>query len=196
MIPRYTRKEMAQIWEPENRFRKWLDVEIAACEAWAELGEIPKSALRNIREKADFNVKRIDEIESQVKHDVIAFLTSVAEFVGPDSRYIHKGMTSSDVLDTSLALLLKEAADLIILDIKNLMHVIRKKAFEYKDTVMIGRSHGIHAEPITFGLKMALWYEEMKRNLERMNRARDVISYGKVSGAVGTFANIPPFIEE
>ena len=196
MIERYTRKEMGKIWEPENRFKKWLDVEIAACEAWAELGEIPKSAVKNIKEKADFDIKRIDEIEAVVKHDVIAFLTSVSEFVGPDSRYIHKGMTSSDVLDTSLALLLKEAGDLIIKDIKSLMAVIKKRAFEHKDTVMIGRSHGIHAEPITFGLKMALWYEEMKRNLERMKRARDVISYGKISGAVGTFANIPPFVEE
>lgn len=196
MIERYSRKDMAEIWYPENRFRKWLDIEMAVCEAWERLGEIPKNALKNIKTKADFDIKRIDEIEAVVKHDVIAFLTSVAEFVGPDSRYIHKGMTSSDVLDTSLALLLKEAADLIILDIKNLMDVIKKRAFEHKDTVMIGRSHGIHAEPITFGLKMALWHEEMKRNLKRILRARDVISYGKISGAVGTFANIPPFVEE
>lgn len=196
MIERYTRKDMAKIWEPENKFKKWLDIEVAACEAWAKLGDIPNNAVKNIRDKACFDIKRIDEIEAVVKHDVIAFLTSVAEFVGTDSRYIHKGMTSSDVLDTSLALLLKEAADLIILDIKNLMNVIRKKAFEHKDTVMIGRSHGIHAEPITFGLKMALWHEEMKRNLERMKTAKDIISYGKISGAVGTFANIPPFVEE
>lgn len=196
MIPRYTRKEMAQIWTAENRFRKWLEIEVAAAEAWAKLGKVPVKALKNIKEKANFDIKRIDEIESVVKHDVIAFLTSVAEFAGPDSRYIHKGMTSSDVLDTSLAILLKEAAGLIITDIKDLMAVIKETAFKHKMTVMIGRSHGIYAEPITFGLKMALWYEEMQRNLERMKRARDIISYGKISGAVGTFANIPPFIEE
>ncbi|MDP2682945.1 MAG: adenylosuccinate lyase [Deltaproteobacteria bacterium] len=196
MIERYSRKEMARIWEPENKFKKWLAVEILACEAWAKLGEIPKNALNNIKTKADFNIRRIDEIERMVKHDVISFLTSVAEFIGPDSRYIHRGLTSSDILDTSLALLLKEAADLIITDIKKLMEVIKKRAFEHKNTVMIGRSHGIHAEPITFGLKMALWYEEMKRNLARMERAREIISYGKLSGAVGTFANIPPSVEE
>ncbi|MBI5047590.1 MAG: adenylosuccinate lyase [Deltaproteobacteria bacterium] len=196
MIERYSRKEMAKIWEPENRFKKWLDVEIAACEAWAKLGEIPKKALNNIKTRADFNIQRIDEIEKTVKHDVISFLTSVAEFVGPDSRYIHRGLTSSDILDTSLALLLREAADLIIADIKKLMEAIKKRAFEHKHTVMIGRSHGIHAEPITFGLKMALWYGEMKRNLVRMQRAKEIVSYGKLSGAVGTFANIPPFVEE
>ncbi|MBI3753132.1 MAG: adenylosuccinate lyase [Deltaproteobacteria bacterium] len=196
MIERYSRKEMSKIWEPENKFKKWLEVEIAACEAWARLGEIPKKLLETIKAKADFNIQRIDEIEKTVKHDVISFLTSVAEFVGPDSRYIHRGLTSSDILDTSLALLLKESADLIIADIKGLMQAIKKRAFEHKDTVMIGRSHGIHAEPITFGLKMALWYEEMKRNLARMQRAKEVISYGKLSGAVGTFANVPPFVEE
>ncbi|MFQ5586494.1 MAG: adenylosuccinate lyase [Thermodesulfobacteriota bacterium] len=196
MIERYTRREMAAIWSPENRFRRWLDVELAACEAWNRLGKIPDGSLTTIREKACFDIKRIDAIEKTVKHDVIAFLTSVAEFVGPDSRYIHMGLTSSDVLDTSLALLLKDAASLLIRDITGLMEVIRERAFEHRMTVMIGRSHGIHAEPTTFGLKMALWYDEMKRNLLRMKRARDVISYGKVSGAVGTFANLPPFVEE
>jgi adenylosuccinate lyase len=196
MIERYARKEMVKIWETENKYKKWLEVEILACEAWSRIGEIPRNALNNIKAKADFNVQRIDDIEKTVKHDVISFLTSVAEFVGHDSRYIHKGLTSSDILDTSLALLLKEAADLIITDIKRLMDVIKKRAFEHKNTVMIGRSHGIHAEPITFGIKMALWYEEMNRNLARMERAREVISYGKLSGAVGTFANIPPSIEE
>ena len=196
MIERYARKEMARIWEPENRLSKWLEVEIAACEAWSKLGKIPKKALQNIKASADFDIHRIDEIEKTVKHDVISFLTSVAEFIGPDSRYIHMGLTSSDVLDTSVALLLREASDLIIADIKGLMAVIKKRAFEHKDTVMIGRSHGIHAEPITFGLKMALWYEEMKRNHARMQRAKEIVSYGKLSGAVGTFANIPPFVEE
>jgi len=196
VIERYTRKEMGSIWEPENRFRKWLEVEIAACEAWAKLGKIPAKSLNTIVRKADFNVGRIDEIEKTVKHDVIAFLTSVAEFVGPDSRYIHMGLTSSDILDTSLALLLREAADLIISDIKGLMYVLEKRAFEHKDTPMMGRSHGIHAEPMTFGLKMALWYDEMGRNLVRMERAREVISYGKLSGAVGTFSQIDPRVEK
>ncbi|MBI5454561.1 MAG: adenylosuccinate lyase, partial [Deltaproteobacteria bacterium] len=171
MIERYSRKEMARIWEPENRFQKWLDVEIAACEAWAKLGKVPASALKTIKSKASFNIERIDEIERTVKHDVIAFLTSVAEFVGPDSRYIHMGLTSSDILDTSLALLLREASDLIIDDIKAMLVVLKNKAYEHKDTAMMGRSHGIHAEPVTFGLKMALWYDEMRRNLERMERA-------------------------
>src|SRR3972149_2151713 len=183
---------MGSIWEPSNRFRKWLEVEIAACEAWAKLGKIPQKSLNTIIKKADFNVERIDEIEKTVKHDVIAFLTSVAEFVGPDSRYIHMGLTSSDILDTSLALLLREAADLIISDIKGLMSALEKRAFEHKDTPMMGRSHGIHAEPMTFGLKMALWYDEMGRNLSRMERAREVISYGKLSGAVGPFSQIDP----
>ncbi len=195
MIERYSRKEMARIWEPENRFRKWLDVEIAACEAWAKLGKVPASALKTIKSKASFNIERIDEIERTVKHDVIAFLTSVAEFVGPDSRYIHMGLTSSDILDTSLALLLREASDLIIDDIKALLVVLKRKAYEHKDTAMMGRSHGIHAEPVTFGLKMALWYDEMRRNLERMERAREVISCGKLSGAVGTFSSIDPAVE-
>lgn len=195
MIERYSRKEMASIWEPGNRFQKWLEVEIAACEAWAKLGKIPASALKTIKSRAAFNIERIDEIERTVKHDVIAFLTSVAEFVGPDSRYIHMGLTSSDILDTSLALLLREASELIIEDIKAMLVVLKKKAFEHKDTVMMGRSHGIHAEPVTFGLKMALWYDEMRRNLERMERARDVISCGKLSGAVGTFSSIDPAIE-
>lgn len=187
---------MARIWEPENRFKKWLEVEIAACEAWHKLGKIPKGALNTIIKKADFNIERIDEIERTVKHDVIAFLTSVAEFVGPDSRYIHIGLTSSDVLDTSLALLLREAADLIIKDIKDFREALKKKAYEHKDTPMMGRSHGIHAEPTTFGLKMALWYDEMGRNLERMERAKAVISCGKLSGAVGTFSSIDPRVEK
>ncbi len=196
MIERYSRPEMALIWEPGNRFQRWLDVELLACEAWNKLGKVPKASLDNIRKRAAFDIKRIDEIERTVKHDVIAFLTSVAEFVGPDSRYIHMGLTSSDILDTSLALLLREAADLIIKDINALLLVLKRKAFEHKDTVMMGRSHGIHAEPITFGLKMALWYDEMKRNLGRMKRAKDTISCGKLSGAVGTFSSIDPFVEE
>ncbi len=196
MITRYSGSEMAKIWEPENKFQKWLDVEIAACEAWAKLGEIPKKGLDVIKKKAKFNIARIDEIEKTVKHDVIAFLTSVGENVGPDSRYIHKGLTSSDILDTSLAILMKEASALIIDDIKKLMGVLKTNAYKYKNTLQMGRSHGIHAEPITFGLKFALWYEEMGRNLARTKNARETISYGKLSGPVGTFSSIPPFIEK
>ncbi len=195
MISRYTRPVMGSIWESENRYAKWLEVEVAACEAMAEEGVIPKDAFKNIKEKAAFSVERILEIEEETKHDIIAFLTNVAEYVGPDSRYIHLGLTSSDILDTSFALLLKEAMDLIIQDVKEFMEVIKKRAFEHKSTVMIGRSHGIHAEPITFGLKLTVWYAEMKRNMKRLIEARDVISYGKLSGAVGTFANISPEIE-
>jgi len=196
MIARYTRKEMGRLWEPQNRFQKWLDVEIAACEAWTELGKIPKKALEVIREKAGFDVGRIDEIEAVVRHDVIAFLTSVAEKIGPESRYVHKGLTSSDIVDTAQSLLMKEASDIIIRDLKKLMAVLMTQAFKYKNTVCIGRSHGVHAEPMTFGLKFALWHEEAKRNLGRMERARKAISIGKFSGAVGTFSNIPVQIEE
>ena len=153
MIERYTRKEMGGIWEPENRFRTWLAIEVCACEALAQLGEIPRQSLKNIKQKASFTVERIDAIEREVKHDVIAFLTSVSEHVGEDARYIHLGLTSSDILDTSFSLLLKEAADLIIKDIEKLLRVLKKKALEHKKTVMIGRTHGIHAEPITFGFE-------------------------------------------
>jgi len=195
MIPRYTRPEMGRIWEPENRFAKWLEVEIAACEGMAEEGLIPKASLKNIRKKANFSVDRILEIEEETKHDVIAFLTNVAEYVGPDSRFIHLGLTSSDILDTSFAMQLKEAMTLIIDGVKAFMAVLKERAVEHKHTVMIGRSHGIHAEPITFGLKLAVWYAEMKRNLQRLKEALDVISYGKLSGAVGTFANVSTGVE-
>ncbi|BCB97315.1 adenylosuccinate lyase [Dissulfurispira thermophila] len=196
MIPRYTRTEMGRLWEPENRFQKWLDVEIAVCEAWAELGEIPEDALIAIKRKARFDIARIDEIEKTVKHDVIAFLTSVSEFVGPESRFIHKGLTSSDVVDTALSILMREAADIIIKDIKELMDILKEQAFRYKNTPCIGRSHGVHAEPMTFGLKFALWYEDAKRSLRRIETAKEVISIGKLSGAVGTFSNVPTKLEE
>lgn len=196
MIERYTRPEMARIWTDENRFRKWLDIEIYACEAHAELGNIPTDAVERIRSKASFDVDRINEIERTVKHDVIAFLTSVADYIGDDSRFVHLGLTSSDVLDTSFAMLLAEASDLIIDDIRRLMAAIKKRAFEHRMTPMMGRSHGIHAEPVTFGIKMALWYDEMRRNLRRMEAARETVAYGKISGAVGTFANIDPRVEE
>ena len=196
MIPRYTRPEMGKLWEQENRYQKWRDVEIAVCEAWAELGEIPKAALKTIQQKASFDVSRIDEIELTVKHDVIAFLTSVSEFVGPESRFIHKGLTSSDVVDTALSLLMREAADIIIKDLKDLMKVLKDQAFKYKDVPCMGRSHGIHAEPMTFGMKFALWYEDAKRGLKRIEAAKKGISVGKISGAVGTFSNLPPELED
>ncbi|MFP3910915.1 MAG: adenylosuccinate lyase [Desulfobacteraceae bacterium] len=195
MIERYTRPEMGRVWTDENRYQKWLDVEIAACEAMAHEGMIPKEALAQIKSRAGFSVDRILEIEAETRHDVIAFLTNVEEHVGPASRYIHLGLTSSDILDTSLALLLKEAMDLIMAGVKGFLNTLKAKAMEHKNTPMIGRSHGIHAEPITFGFKLTVWYAEMERNLTRLEQARETISYGKLSGAVGTFANIPPQVE-
>ena len=196
MIPRYTRPEMAAIWEPENRFNIWLKVEIAACEAWNRLGRIPDEALAVIRDNADFDIGRIDEIEREVKHDVIAFLSAVAEKVGPDSRFIHMGMTSSDVLDTSLSVQLVQAADLILQGLEKARDAVREKGILHRDTVMMGRSHGMHAEPTTFGLKMAVWYEELGRAAQRVRRARESVAVGKLSGAVGTYSNIPPEVEE
>ncbi len=196
MIERYTRPEMGKIWELENKYRRWLDVEVAVCESMAELGLIPEEAAREIREKADFDVARIDEIEKETKHDVIAFLTNVAEYVGDAARYIHLGLTSSDILDTAFALQLKEASAILKKDIEQLLKTLKRRAFEHKRTVMIGRSHGIHAEPITFGLKLALWYSEMTRNLERLKRATECVCYGKISGAVGTYANVDPRVEK
>ena len=196
MIPRYTRPEMAKIWTEQRKFETWLEIELLVCEALSELGEIPSEAVKEIREKSKFDVQQINEIEKVTKHDMIAFLTNVGESIGPLSRYLHYGLTSSDILDTSLALLLKEASEIILQDIHRFLEILKKKAFQHKETLMIGRSHGVHAEPITFGLKMALWYDEMKRNLIRMERAKEAVSVGKISGAVGTFAHIPPFVEE
>ena len=196
MIERYTLPKMGKVWEPYNRFARWLQVEILVCEARAKEGMIPLKSLDNIKKKANFSIDRIKEIEAEAKHDVIAFLTNVEECVGPDARFIHVGLTSSDILDTALALQLKEAMQIIIDDIRNLLVILKEKAFEHKNTVMIGRSHGIHAEPITFGLKLAVWYSEMKRNLGRLEQALDIIGYGKISGAVGTFANVSPKVEK
>ncbi len=196
MIPRYSREPMSAIWGPENRYRKWLEIELLACEALARKGVIPKESLANIKKRANFDVGRIDEIEKTTKHDVIAFLTSVSEFVGEDSRFIHMGLTSSDILDTSLAVLLKEASDILLAGLDRLLALLKQKALLHKDTLMIGRTHGIHAEPTTFGLKMALWYVEMKRNRERMARAKETVSAGKISGAVGTFSFVEPDVEE
>ena len=187
---------MSSIWEPENKFKIWLKVEILACEALAKKGEIPKSALKDIQTKSQFNVDRIDEIEREVKHDVIAFLTCVAEHVGESARYMHMGMTSSDVLDTALAVQMKQSATLILKELSAFKVVLERQAKKYKLTPTIGRSHGIHAEPLTFGLKIANWYEEVKRNINRLKRARQTIAYGQISGAVGTFACIDPDVEE
>jgi adenylosuccinate lyase len=195
MIPRYTTKVMERIWSDQNRYQKWLDVEIAACEAWEKLDRIPQASLNNIKRNARFEVKRIEEIEAITRHDVIAFVTCVGEHVGGDDRFIHMGLTSSDVLDTALALLLKESGEVILQDIFDLMEAIKQRAYEFKHTPVMGRSHGIHAEPITFGLKLALWYAEMERNAKRMQEAIEMVAYGKISGAVGTFANIPPVVE-
>ena len=196
MIERYTRPEMGQIWTLENRYRKWLDVEIAVCEVLAERGIIPSQDLTEIKSRANFNVERITEIEQVTHHDVIAFLTNVGEYVGPAARHIHQGMTSSDMLDTAMALLLAQASDILLEDIEELLQVLKRRAYEFKDTVMIGRSHGIHAEPITFGLKFANWHAEMHRNQERLRHAKESVRVGKISGAVGTYANIDPTIEE
>ncbi|PLX41997.1 MAG: adenylosuccinate lyase [Deltaproteobacteria bacterium] len=196
MVPRYTKPEMAAIWTDENRFKKWLDVEVYACEGWNKLGKIPDDSLKVIQERAAFEVDRILEIEEEVKHDVIAFLTNVAEHVGPDSRFIHMGMTSSDVLDTALAMQLVEASDLLIAQTEKLTAAIGERAEEFKMVPQMGRSHGIHAEPVTFGIKLASWYDEMTRNLSRLARAREAVAVGMISGAVGTFANIEPSVEE
>ena len=196
MIARYTRPQMGAVWSDENRYRTWLKVEIAACEAHARLGRLTANALEIIQEKADFDVKRILKIEETVKHDVIAFLTNVAEYVGPESRFIHLGMTSSDLLDTALACQIKEAAEIIKKDLHAIIDVLRDQALKYKNTVCIGRSHGIHAEPTTFGLKMALWFDEMQRNLQRFERVAASAARGMISGAVGTYAFIDPQVQE
>lgn len=196
MIERYTLKQMAEIWGEERKFKIWLDIEIAICEAYCKLGVIPEADLKVIRERARVDVKRINEIEKETRHDVVAFIQAISESVGPSSKWIHMGVTSSDILDTSFSLLLKEASSLLIEDVKKLMEVLREKAIAYKYVPMIGRTHGIHAEPVTFGLKMVHFYDEMRRSLERLTAAKERISVGKISGAVGTYAHVPPFVEE
>ncbi|MCB9800260.1 MAG: adenylosuccinate lyase [Candidatus Omnitrophica bacterium] len=195
MIERYTNPEMGKIWTEQNKVQKWLDVELRALEALALYGYIPKNIPAKVRKKAGFNLKRIHEIEKVVNHDVIAFLTNLAEKVGPVGRYVHYGLTSSDILDTALAVQIKEATALLLKELKNLLKALRFQARKHRNTLMVGRSHGIHAEPTTFGLKMALFYEEFKRNLVRLERADETIGYGKISGAVGTFANVDPRVE-
>jgi len=196
LIPRYTLPQMGKIWTDENKFRTWLEVEITVAEVQAELKIIPKDEVAQIRERANFDIDRILQIEKEVKHDVIAFLTNVGEFVGEASRFLHLGMTSSDLLDTANALLMKQAGEILIEDIEKFRSVLQKRALEHKWTVCIGRSHGIHAEPTTFGLKLALWYDEMNRNLRRLKSSVENISYGKLSGAVGTFAHMDPIVEK
>lgn len=196
MIPRYTRHEMARIWEPENRFRIWFEIEAHACDAQAELGVIPKEAAKAVWERGKWEIDRIDEIERETRHDVIAFLTNLAEYVGPEARFVHQGMTSSDVLDTCLAVQLTQAADLLLADMDALLAALKRRAYEHKNTVTIGRSHGIHAEPTTFGLKLAGHYAAFARGRERLVQARQDIATCAISGAVGTFANIDPRVEE
>ena len=199
MIPRYSRPDMVAIWSPETKFRIWFEIEAHACDALADLGAIPKSAAETIWEKggkAEFDVARIDEIEAVTKHDVIAFLTHLAEFVGPDSRFVHQGMTSSDVLDTTINIQLVRAADILLSGMDRVLAALKARAFEHKDTIRIGRSHGIHAEPTTMGLTLARFYAEMDRNRARLVAARAEIATGAISGAVGTFANIDPRVEE
>jgi len=204
MIPRYTRDVMVKLWSPEEKLRAWCLVEFYACEAWYKLGKVPKKDYKVIKEKLSpymkkgftvENIKRVEEIEKETKHDVIAFLTHLSEIIGPSGRYLHLGMTSSDMLDTAMAWLMKRAMEIIIEDLGRIKKILKDRAHEFKDTLMIGRTHGIHAEPITFGLKIALWYEEAKRNEKRLLNALETISYGKISGAVGTFAHVPPEVE-
>ena len=196
MIDRYTLPEMGALWSEESKFQKWLDVEIAVCEVHAEMGTIPRDALEQIKSRAKFSVARIDEIEKTTNHDVIAFTTNLAESIGEASRFVHYGLTSSDVVDTANALLLRDACDLLLQKIDGLREVLKRRAIEFKDTPQVGRTHGIHAEPTSFGLSFALWFDEMRRNRERLQRAKATVSVGKISGAVGAFAHLDPVVEE
>lgn len=195
MLERYSRPEMRAIWTEQNKFQAWLEVELYSCEAWAELGVIPKEDVALLREKATFDIDRIYEIELETRHDVIAFTRAVSETVGPERKWVHYGLTSTDVVDTANGYLLRQANTILRQDIVNFIEILRTQAIQYKDTAMMGRTHGVHAEPTTFGLKLALWYEEMKRNLERFDHAANNVQFGKISGAVGTYANIDPFVE-
>ncbi|MDM5304417.1 adenylosuccinate lyase [Peribacillus frigoritolerans] len=196
MIERYTRPEMGNIWTEKNRFNAWLEVEILACEAWSELGVIPKEDVKLLRENATFDVDRINEIEKDTRHDVVAFTRAVSETLGEERKWVHYGLTSTDVVDTALSYVIKQANEILSKDLNNFVEILKNKAKEHKYTVQMGRTHGVHAEPTTFGLKLALWYQEMKRNVERFEEARKNIEVGKISGAVGTYANIDPFVEK
>lgn len=199
MIKRYTLEKMGHIWSEKNKFRKWLDVEIAVCKAWNKLGKIPDNALKEIIEKTyidDKTIERINELDKVYNHDVLAFITAIAEQIGENGRYVHLGLTSSDVIDTALGLILKESVELLEKDVEELLDILKENALKYKDTVMMGRTHGVHAEPMVFGLKFALWYEEFKRHRERLKHTKEVVCVGAISGAVGTYSNIPPELEE
>src|SRR6476661_2002781 len=196
MIPRYTLPEMGGLWSEENKFQKWLEVELAVCEVHAEMGTIPAEAVAEIKARAKFSVARINEIEQTTNHDVIAFTTNLAENIGEASRFVHYGLTSSDVVDTANALLLKQSCDILLAKIDEMLPVLKRRAYEFKDTPQIGRTHGIHAEPTSFGLVWALWYSEMQRNRERLEKAKAIVSVGKISGAVGAFAHLTPDFEE
>ena len=196
MLERYTRPEMGSVWSEENRFRAWLEVEILACEAWAQLGVIPWADVEKIRKNAGFDLDRIRAIEAETRHDVVAFTRAVSETLGEERKWIHYGLTSTDVVATAQSYLIKQANHILLRDLESLLAVLKERAVEHKDTVMIGRTHGVHAEPTTFGLKLALWYDEMGRNLQRFKAAAENIEVGKISGAVGTYANIDPFVEE
>ena len=196
MIDRYTRDEMGSIWTEEAKFKRWLEVEIAVCEGWESIGKIPKGTAEKIRKKAKFDVKRIGEIEKTTRHDVVAFLENVRESLGEEGDYLHFGITSSDTIDTAMALALKSSSEILIKDLSETLETLKRRAYEFKETLMIGRSHGIHGEPISFGFVLALWYAEMKRNLKRLEEAKEAISYGKISGSMGTFANVPLEVEE
>ncbi len=196
MLDRYTRPEMAKIWSQHNQYQSWLEVEIAVDEAWAKLGVVPQEDVDKINAKATFDENRIAEIEAVTHHDVVAFTRDVSESLGEERKWIHYGMTSTDVVDTAQGYRLKQANDILRADLKHLTEVIKKQALKYKDTVMIGRTHGVQAEPTTFGLKLARWYSEMNRNIKRFDRAAAEVEAGKISGAVGTFANVPPFVEK
>src|SRR5512136_2689898 len=195
MIDRYTRPVMGCIWTEENKYRKWLAVELAVCEAWARLGKIPRSDLKVIKDKAGFSVERIDEIEKVVKHDIIAFLTSVAEKVGPSSRHIHLGLTSYDVVDTALSLHIKESLEKVLVDLRAFHKLLKRQALKHRLTVCIGRTHGVHAEPITFGFKILVWYEEIGRQIVRLESAVRTIAVGRISGSVGTYIHLDPRVE-
>jgi adenylosuccinate lyase len=196
MIERYTLPEMGAVWSEENKFQKWLDVEIAVCEVHAEMGTIPSDAVEEIKQRASFTVERINEIEKTTDHDLIAFTTNLAESIGEAARFVHYGLTSSDVVDTANALLLRDACDILLKRIDSLMEVLKRRAFEFRATPQVGRTHGIHAEPTSFGLTFALWHDEMRRNIERLQRARETVTVGKISGAVGAFAHLDPIVEE
>ena len=198
MIKRYTRKEIGEVWSDLNKFRKWWEVELAVCKAWNTLGKIPDDALKDIEQKVvidENTLDKINEYERTYKHDVLAFISAVSGQVGENGRYIHLGLTSSDVIDTALALLMREAVDILLGDVERILEVLKELSFKHKKTLMMGRTHGVHAEPITLGLKFAVWYDEMRRNYERLERAKERVSYGKISGAVGTYSNIPPEVE-